>query len=157
MADFDDDFAVRHAKALHAIGNLAGLEYLPVLITDETRDGKLLVFESGTNMIVHSMDSPELFPYKKPQMDKVFRAFQAMLQKRSGLSAIALDLSADEARSDRVVRPKATYRWDTDLGIPGLDKETPVPIRHEHACGIPGPQAANIWRRDAPLRQIGEV
>jgi hypothetical protein len=30
---------------------------------------------------VHSMDSPDLFPYKPPQMEKVFKAFQAMLYK----------------------------------------------------------------------------
>jgi len=27
------------------------------------------------------MDSPELFPYKAPQMKKVFAAFEAMLRK----------------------------------------------------------------------------
>lgn len=30
-------------------------------------------------MIVHSMDPPDLFPYKQRQMEKVFKAFQAML------------------------------------------------------------------------------
>jgi hypothetical protein len=30
-------------------------------------------------MIVHSMDPPDLFPYKRPQMEKVFKAFQTML------------------------------------------------------------------------------
>jgi hypothetical protein len=34
-------------------------------------------------MIVHSMDAPKVFPYKRPQMEKVFRAFQAMLRKKS--------------------------------------------------------------------------
>ena len=38
-------------------------------------------------MIVHSMDPVDLFPYKPPQMDKVFRAFQAMLRKCSGRSS----------------------------------------------------------------------
>ena len=78
MATFDEDFAVRHREALGAIAQRAGLEYLPI-DCGETCDGKLLVFESGTNMIVHSMDSPELFPYKPPQMQKVFAAFEAML------------------------------------------------------------------------------
>lgn len=84
MADFDKDFAVRHKSALDAIGKLTGLEYLP-FDCGETSDGKLLVFETGTNMIVHSMDPVDLFPYKPPQMDKVFHAFQAMLRKCSGL------------------------------------------------------------------------
>jgi hypothetical protein len=79
MADFDGDFALRHAVAFKAIADRTGLEYLPI-DCGETQDGKLLVFEVGTAMIVHSMDPPDLFPYKRPQMDKVFKAFQAMLQ-----------------------------------------------------------------------------
>jgi hypothetical protein len=86
MADFDKDFAVRHNRALDAIGKLTGLEYLP-FDCGETGDGKLLVFETGTNMIVHSMDPVDLFPYKPPQMEKVFGAFQSMLRKRSGLGS----------------------------------------------------------------------
>jgi hypothetical protein len=80
MATFENDFAARHATALDAIARRAGLEYLP-FDCGETRDGRLLVFETGTNMIVHAMDSPELFPYKRPQMEKVFAAFETMLRK----------------------------------------------------------------------------
>jgi hypothetical protein len=86
MANFDRDFAVRHAGALHAIADRVGLDYLP-FDCGETRDGKLLVFELGTNMIVHAMDPPGIFPYKQPQMVKVFAAFQAMLKKRAGAEA----------------------------------------------------------------------
>jgi glutamate/tyrosine decarboxylase-like PLP-dependent enzyme len=82
MADFDTDFAVRHATALHAIAERAGLDYLP-FDCGETRDGKLLVFETGTNMVVHAMDPPDLFPYKQPQMQKVFGSFAAMLRNRA--------------------------------------------------------------------------
>jgi hypothetical protein len=82
MADFDRDFAVRHAGALRAIADRVGLDYLP-FDCSETRDGSLLVFELGTNMIVHAMDPPDIFPYKQPQMDTVFGAFQAMLRKRA--------------------------------------------------------------------------
>jgi hypothetical protein len=81
MADFDEDFAIRHAAALHAIAERCGLDYIPFDCA-ETRDGKLLLFEIGTNMVVHAMDRPDLFPYKQPQMEKVFGAFQAMLRKR---------------------------------------------------------------------------
>jgi hypothetical protein len=79
MANFDDDFGVRHAAAFKEIADRTGLEYLPIDCA-ETQDGKLLVFEVGTAMIVHSMDPPELFPYKRPQMEKVFKAFRTMLQ-----------------------------------------------------------------------------
>jgi hypothetical protein len=80
MANFDGDFSVRHKVAFNAIAQLSGLEYLP-FDCGETLDGKLLVFETGTNMIVHSMDPADLFPYKQPQMEKVFGAFQEMLKK----------------------------------------------------------------------------
>ena len=78
MADFDADFGARHAAAFRKIAGRTGLEYLPIDCA-ETQDGKLLVFEVGTAMIVHAMDPPELFPYKRPQMEKVFKAFHAML------------------------------------------------------------------------------
>jgi hypothetical protein len=78
MANFDSEFGLRHAAAFQEIAERSGLEYLPI-DCGETKDGKLLVFEVGTAMIVHSMDPPELFPYKRPQMEKVFKAFQAML------------------------------------------------------------------------------
>jgi len=68
-ADFDRDFAVRHASALSAIADRVGLDYLPFKI-GETRDGKLLLFELGTKVIVHAMDPPDIFPYKQPQMEK---------------------------------------------------------------------------------------
>jgi hypothetical protein len=80
METFDGDFAVRHGAAFQAIADRTGLEYLPI-DCGETPDGKLLVFEVGTGMIVHSMDPPDLFPYKPRQMQKVFSAFQAMLHK----------------------------------------------------------------------------
>jgi hypothetical protein len=32
---------------------------------------------------VHNMDSPELFPYKPPQMRRIFEAFAAMLYGRA--------------------------------------------------------------------------
>ena len=82
MDNFDRDFAVRHQAALSSIAERVGLEYLP-FDCGETPDGNLLVFETGTNMIVHSMDPPDLFPHKQPQMEKVFGAFRAMLQNKS--------------------------------------------------------------------------
>jgi len=83
FAEFDNDFAARHARALAAINERFALDYIP-FDCGETADGKLLVFEAGTNMIVHSMDPPDLFPYKPAQMRKVFGAFEAMLRITCG-------------------------------------------------------------------------
>jgi hypothetical protein len=88
MADFDHDFAVRHRDALNAIADRAGLEYLP-FDCGETHDGKLLLFELGTNMIVHAADSVDVYPYKRPQMEKVFGAFQAMLRNKAAVAKAA--------------------------------------------------------------------
>lgn len=79
MATFDRDFAVRHQDALAAVAERIGLDYV-TLDCGETADGRLLLFEAGNGMIVHAMDPPELFPYKAPQMGKVFAAFEAMLR-----------------------------------------------------------------------------
>ncbi len=80
MAEFDGDFARRHASAIAALAERVGLEYFGI-DCGETPDGKLLIFEADVAMIVHSMDPPDLFPYKRPQMLKVFDAFRTMLAK----------------------------------------------------------------------------
>lgn len=78
MANFDEDFAPRHAVAFRAIHESMGLDYLGI-DCGETADGKLLIFEVDSNMIVHAIDPIDVFPYKQPQMRKVFAAFRAML------------------------------------------------------------------------------
>ncbi len=80
MANFDETFAVRHQAAFHEIGARAGLDYLGI-DCGETADGKLLIFEIDSNMIVHALDPVDIFPYKQPQMQKVFAAFREMLIK----------------------------------------------------------------------------
>lgn len=45
----------------------------------ETEDGRLLVFEIDTAMLVHAMDPEDLYPYKKPAMRRLFAAFREML------------------------------------------------------------------------------
>jgi len=82
MAEFDHDFGARHANAFAAISHRMGLEYL-IIDCAETHDGRLLVFEVDTSAIVHAMDPIEIFPYKQPQMHKIFHAFQAMLMRRA--------------------------------------------------------------------------
>jgi hypothetical protein len=43
----------------------------------------LLIFEADNTAVVHNMDSPEVFPYKPPQMRRIFDAFAAMLYGRT--------------------------------------------------------------------------
>ena len=82
MHGFDDGFARRHEIALAAIAARIGLDYFTVDCA-ETKSGALLVFEADNTAIVHDLDSVELFPYKQPQMRKVFDAFAAMLERRA--------------------------------------------------------------------------
>jgi hypothetical protein len=92
FARFDDDFAARHRDALRLIARRLELEYVGI-DCGETPDGELLIFEVDSGMTVHAMDPLDLFPYKQPQMQKVFRAFRQMLldaSRRVGNSGIPL-------------------------------------------------------------------
>ena len=84
MRDFDSDFAVRHEGALAAITDRIGLDYFTIDCA-ENKNGELLIFEADNTAVVHNMDSPEVFPYKPPQMRKIFDAFAAMLYRRAQL------------------------------------------------------------------------
>jgi glutathione synthase/RimK-type ligase-like ATP-grasp enzyme len=78
MENFDNDFAKRHNAALQAITQRVGLDYFG-LDCAETQDGKLVIFEVDSNMIVHDMDPIDTFAYKQPVMQKLFAAFRSML------------------------------------------------------------------------------
>lgn len=82
MASFDQEFAVRHAAALHEIYERAGLEYLGIDCA-EVPGGELLIFEIDSNMVVHDMDPVDIYPYKQPQMRRIFSAFQEMLRNKA--------------------------------------------------------------------------
>ncbi|MCK9396878.1 MAG: RimK family alpha-L-glutamate ligase [Methylobacter sp.] len=78
MIDFDSCFARKHFDAFRAIYERVGLDYLGI-DCGETVDGKLLIFEIDSCMIIHAIDPVDVFPYKQPQMRKVFSAFRQML------------------------------------------------------------------------------
>jgi hypothetical protein len=59
-----------------------GLDYFTVDCA-ENKHGELLIFEADNTAVVHNMDSPELFPYKAPQMRTIFDAFATMLLSRA--------------------------------------------------------------------------
>lgn len=85
MRTFDIGFGRRHHTALAGIAALLRLDYFTIDCA-EMRDGSLLIFEADNTAVVHNMDSPDVFPYKAPQMCRIFAAFAAMLQRhgRSG-------------------------------------------------------------------------
>lgn len=73
-----DDFLQRHGEALQAISERTRLDYLCIDCA-QTAGGELLVFEIDHAMVVHAMDSEQLFPHKQTHMLKVKDAFRAML------------------------------------------------------------------------------
>lgn len=83
MADFDHSFARRHARAFAALHRLIGLDYFGIDCA-EAPDGRLLVFEVDTAMIVHDMDDEGLFPYKSPAMRRLFDAFVQGVRTKAG-------------------------------------------------------------------------
>jgi hypothetical protein len=83
MRSFDIGFGRRHQTALAAIAGRLSLDYFTIDCA-ETRDGALLIFEADNTAVVHNMDPATVFPYKGPQMRKIFDAFAAMLEGRVG-------------------------------------------------------------------------
>jgi hypothetical protein len=82
MRTFDSAFAVRHQRAMAAMIDRVGLDFFTVDCA-ENKDGELLIFEADNTAVVHNMDSPQLYPYKAPQMRVIFEAFAAMLYRRA--------------------------------------------------------------------------
>jgi hypothetical protein len=82
MRTFDINFGRRHQSALSALADRIGLEYFTIDCA-ETGDGALLIFEADNTAVVHNMDHAHVFPYKTPQMRKIFDAFAAMLVRRA--------------------------------------------------------------------------
>ncbi len=80
MENFDETFAKKHAAAFKTIYERTGLDYLGIDCS-ETPEGELLIFEIDSCMIVHAIDSVDLFPYKPAYMGKLFAAFQKLLQE----------------------------------------------------------------------------
>lgn len=82
LFDEPKGFASRHRDAFIALQHAIDLPYFG-LDCAELPSGELLIFEVDCSMTVHNMDSPKRFPYKPPQMRKVFDAFYRMLLRHT--------------------------------------------------------------------------
>ncbi|MDX2204370.1 MAG: hypothetical protein NW223_16585 [Hyphomicrobiaceae bacterium] len=83
IAAFSEGFGRRHGPALEAIAKAVGLDYFSIDCA-ETADGRLVVFEAGTAMIVHQMEPPEIYPYRKPAIDAICDGFVDLVRARRG-------------------------------------------------------------------------
>ena len=84
MDGFDENFALSHAAAFKVINDRIGLDYLGIDCA-ETADGRLLIFEVDSCMIVHALDPVDVYGYKQKPIRRVFDAFyQLLLDARQG-------------------------------------------------------------------------
>ena len=77
---FHETFAAKHQVGFKSLCDILKLDYFAIDCA-ETKSGDLLIFEIDTAMIVHCMDVAPEFAYKKAPMQKLFKAFQAMLAR----------------------------------------------------------------------------
>ena len=79
---FDDDFAARHRAALTEVARRMQLDDFAI-DCGETPDGRLLLFEVGTAMIVHSLHWSKRFPISSRRCAKCSTASRPLSVKRA--------------------------------------------------------------------------
>jgi len=77
--DLDAVFGGMRATALAEIAEAIDLDYFGIDCS-VAPDGRLLLFEADSAMLVHGTDPPALFSYKKRAFTNVQRAFNALLE-----------------------------------------------------------------------------
>jgi tetratricopeptide (TPR) repeat protein len=81
IQDLASAFPPRAMTALRELGRRVGLDYFG-LDCSLMPDGRLLIFEVETGMLVHDADPRDLYPYKEAAVARIFRAVEAMLDRR---------------------------------------------------------------------------
>ncbi len=148
MANFDTDFAVRHAAAFDALHRRFGLDYFAIDCA-ELSDGRLLMFEADVAMIVHSMDSEKVFPYKKQATTKLFAAFEGALRDRMLRATSASDVTCAHTG-----KPAVYQRTDDDCLICALAMFTgrtyediqDMAVKSDPRFPLGGPMSHSIMR-----------
>jgi len=84
LEDFGSVFGPDLQRSLRAIAAALGLEYFGIDCSID-RLGRLVLFEADPAMIVHAADDPALFAYKVPAAQRIFAAFERLVDRaRSG-------------------------------------------------------------------------
>ena len=74
-------FSPKALGALCAVGERVGLDYFG-LDCGVMPDGRIVVFEVETGMIVHDLDPPDLYPYKPSAVRRIREATERMIDAR---------------------------------------------------------------------------
>jgi tetratricopeptide (TPR) repeat protein len=77
---FEHVFGPPLQRALREIARVLGLEYFGVDCSIDSQ-GRLLVFEADPAMVVHAGDDPQIFPYKIAPAQRIFNAFQRLIDR----------------------------------------------------------------------------
>ena len=80
LSHFEDVFGPPLQQAFREIARALRLQYFGIDCSIDPQ-GRLLVFEADTAMIVHAGDEPELFAYKQPHAQRIFDAFQNLIDR----------------------------------------------------------------------------
>lgn len=88
VSDISIAFPAPALAALRGLGERVGLDYFG-LDCGVMPDGRLVVFEVETGMLVHSWDPPALFPYKRGCALAIARATEAMIDRAAATRALA--------------------------------------------------------------------
>lgn len=80
LAGFEQVFPPPLQAAFRDIARVMGLEYFGIDCSIDPQ-GRLLVFEADPAMVVHAGDEPELFAYKTSYVQRIFDAFQKLLDR----------------------------------------------------------------------------
>ena len=103
MTDMSEALGPCAMRALGEVGRRLDLDYVG-LDCAVLPDGRLLVFEVETGMIVHDNDPADLFPYKKTFIPRVFAAVEGMIDARI---AARSSRSPQHLRREPVAMPSA--------------------------------------------------
>jgi hypothetical protein len=82
MDKFESDLFASQREAFENIAIALGLEFV-VLDCEINNQNKIILFEADNRGWIHATDPDDIFPYKKPVMDKAFTAFRTMVSSKS--------------------------------------------------------------------------
>ncbi len=80
LENFERVFAPPLQQALRDMAQTLGLDYFGIDCSIDA-DGRLLVFEADPAMVVHAGDDPAMFGYKQPHAQRIFDAFQKLIDR----------------------------------------------------------------------------
>lgn len=83
LAHFDQIFSSELQADLSAMAKILGLDFFAVDCGIH-QDGRLVLFEVDAGAIIHTLDNPDLYPYKHTYVPRIFDAVKRMIESRIG-------------------------------------------------------------------------